>query len=43
VTGDVITLPKITGLTAGTLYRVEVAFTCTSNVFEAVAFIRAER
>jgi len=43
VTGDVITLPSIHSLTAGTLYRVEMLFTCSGNVFEAVALIKAER
>ena len=40
--GDVISLPAITGLTAGTLYRVEVKFTCSGNVFEAYAYIKGE-
>ena len=43
VTGDVITLPTIHSLTAGTQYRVEVLFTASGNVFEAVALIKAER
>ena len=41
-TGDVITLPKCSGLTAGTEYRIEVKFTCSSNVLEAHATIQAE-
>ena len=41
--GDVITLPSIHTLTAGTLYRVEVKFTCSGNVFEAYAEIMGER
>ena len=40
---DVITLPKISGLTAGTDYRVEVQFTISGNVFEAYAKIVCER
>ena len=43
VTGDIITLPAVHSLTAGTQYRVEVLFTCSGNVFEAVALIKAER
>ena len=43
VTGDVITLPVCKSLTAGTTYRIEVKFTCSSNVFEAYALILAER
>jgi len=43
VTGDVITLPKISGLTVGTTYRVEVQFTITGNVFEAYAELLCER
>ena len=42
VTGDVITLPAIDGLTAGTEYRVEVKFTISGNIFEAFAFILCE-
>lgn len=40
---DVITLPAIAGCTAGTDYRVEVTFTCSGNVFEAFAELKAER
>jgi hypothetical protein len=40
--GDVITLPAMTALTAGTLYRVEVKFTCSGNVFEAYAYVKGE-
>ena len=43
VTGDIITLPTIKSLVAGTLYRVEIAFTCSGNVFEAFAELQAER
>ena len=35
---DVITLPKIVSLTAGTKYRVEVQFTVSNNVYEAYDF-----
>lgn len=42
-TGDVITLPKIVSLTAGTEYRVEVQFTISGNIFEAYARIICER
>ena len=44
IVNDVITLPTIHSLTAGTLYRVQVWFTAASgNIFEAVALIKAER
>ena len=43
VTGDIITLPTIKSLVAGTLYRVEIVFTCSGNVFEAFAELQAER
>ena len=43
VTGDIITLPSIHTLAAGTQYRVEVLFTASGNIFEAVAMIKAER
>lgn len=42
-TGDVITLPIISGLTAEHKYRVEVKFTCSGNVFEAYAVINGEQ
>jgi hypothetical protein len=42
VGGNVITLPLIHTLTAGTQYRVEVKFTIGSNIFEAYFFIEAE-
>ena len=42
-TNDVITLPAIVSLVAGTLYRVEIVFTCSGNVFEAFAELQAER
>lgn len=43
VSGDIITLPTVKSLTAGTLYRVEVKFTCSGNIFEAFAYIQGER
>lgn len=43
VSGDVITLPKISGLTAGTLYRVEVKFTTGGFApGEAYGYIQCE-
>jgi len=39
--GDIITLPKILDLTAGSFYRVEVQFTSGSNLFESFFYIRA--
>lgn len=40
---DVITLPAIANTTAGTDYRVEIAFTCSGNTFEAFAELKCER
>lgn len=42
VSGDIITLPTVKSLTAGTLYRVEVKFTSSGSIFEAIAFIQGE-
>lgn len=42
VSGDVITLPKVTSLTAGSNYRLEVKFTVSQNVCEAWADIYCE-
>lgn len=42
VLGDVITLSPLKSLTVDKVYRVEVKFTCSGNVFEAFAIIRAE-
>lgn len=39
VAGDVITLSPLEGLTDGHLYRVEVAFTCGANDFEAYGIV----
>ena len=41
VSGDVITLPAIAGLTRGVRYRVEIQFTAGGNVWEAYARIKA--
>jgi hypothetical protein len=41
--GDVITLKKLKSLTAGKVYRVEVKFTCGSNVFECYFIVEAEK
>jgi len=42
VAGDVITCPKLTALTAGSTYRVEVKFTSGGNVWEAYFIVKAE-
>jgi len=42
VTDDVITTPVVFGLVAGNLYRCEIKFTCSGNVFEAYAVIRGQ-
>lgn len=43
VAGDIITLPEISGLTARTLYRVELQFTAGEfNPAECYFYIRAE-
>jgi putative transposon-encoded protein len=41
--GDVITLPKVKSMTVDLLYRVEIKFTCSGNVFEPYAYIRCRR
>ena len=41
--GDVITLPVLKSLVLDTMYRVEVKFTCSGNIFEAYAYVKAER
>lgn len=43
VDGDTITTPYVLGLTPGRLYRLEVQFTCSGNVFEPYVEIQAER
>ena len=40
VLGNVITLPKLSALTAGTLYRIEIKFTVSSNIVEAYAWVQ---
>lgn len=42
VASNVITLPTLASLTAGNLYRLEIKFTCSGNIFEAYAYITAE-
>ena len=42
VAGDVITLPTIKSLTAGTEYRLEVKFTTGGSVMEAWCIIEAQ-
>lgn len=42
VVGDVITTPKVTSLTAGSAYRLEIKFTVSQNVVEAWADIHCE-
>lgn len=42
VVGDVITTPIVTGLTAGTTYRLEIKFTSSGNVFEPYCIIVCE-
>lgn len=41
-TGDVITTPYVLGLTPGSLYRLEVAFECSGNIFECYVEILGE-
>lgn len=43
VNGDVITTPVVTGLTAGTEYRVEVKFVVGGNTYELYFWIKGER
>lgn len=40
--GDVISLPALTALSVGEIYRIEVKFTCSGNIFEAYAYIYGE-
>lgn len=42
VVGDVITLPVMKSLTAEHVYRVEIKFTCSGNVFEAILIVNAK-
>jgi len=41
--GDVITLSLCKAMTADTLYRIEIKFTCSGNKFEPYAMIRCRR
>lgn len=44
VSGDVITLPKLSSLTEGTAYRIEVGFTeSNGNVYECYFHVQCER
>lgn len=43
VAGDVITTPLVTGLTAGSTYRLEVKFSTGGNTLEAYAIIEAQK
>jgi len=43
VSGDVITLPIVKSLVAGTLYRVEVQFTSGNSIFEPFGKILGKR
>jgi hypothetical protein len=40
--GDVVTTPRVFGLEAHKLYRLEVQWTCSGNVFECYVDIQAE-
>lgn len=42
VAGDVITLPAVTGLTAGAEYRLEIQFTSGASTYEPYAVIFGE-
>lgn len=42
VSGDVVTTPKVLGLTAGVRYRLEIKFTSGGNIYEAYAYIKGE-
>lgn len=41
--GDVITTPVVKSLTEAHLYRIEVKFTCSTNIYECYFEIHAER
>ena len=43
VSGDVITLPRLSGLAPGSTYKVEVLFACGVNVFECWLTVLATR
>ena len=40
--GDVITTPKVISLTSGEVYRMEIKFTCSGNIFEPYVIIYAQ-
>ncbi len=42
VSGNVITLPALTQLTAGVLYRVEVKYTIANNVLESYFYVQGQ-
>jgi hypothetical protein len=42
VVGDVITLPKLKGLTLNHLYRIEVKFSSGGDIFEPYFLVQAE-
>lgn len=42
IDGDVVTTPYVLSLTAGHLYRLEIAFTCSGNIFECYVEIMGE-
>lgn len=41
--GDVITLSLCRAMTEDVLYRIEIKFTCSGNIFEPYAYIRCRR
>ena len=43
VLGDVITLKPLKLLTLDVLYRIEIKFTCSGNIFEAHAWVKGMR
>lgn len=43
VSGDVITLPTVKSLTAGSKYRLEIKFSSGGNIFEPYVIIEAQR
>lgn len=42
VSGNVITTPVVKSLTAGYVYRIEIKFTSSGNIFEAYLILNAE-
>ena len=43
VLGDVITCPALKLLTAGTLYRIEIKYTISGNVFENYVWVEGQK